>query len=295
MEKQKRRFGDRKDGYLLRDQDAMHFIMPLIYPNRCDNEAYIAETVDLTNINAFLAEKNAGNPVFKYTMFHLVVAALLKTIVLRPKLNRFIANKNTYQRNEVSAAFVVKKIFSDNGGEGLAFLRAKEDSTLESLHESLFKQISSCRKSENGDSSTDDAMNILNKLPRFLSKFLIWLLTRLDVHGWIPQSIIATDPYYSSVLISNVGSIKLKCGYHHLTNWGTCSIFCLIGEKSVRPVFDSEGHMEMKEMLDVGLTIDERLPTDTTTPSPSASSSICCRTPPCWSCRFRRKWIINPG
>lgn len=188
MEKQKRRFGDRKDGYLLRDQDAMHFIMPLIYPNRCDNEAYIAETVDLTNINAFLAEKNAGNPVFKYTMFHLVVAALLKTIVLRPKLNRFIANKNTYQRNEVSAAFVVKKIFSDNGGEGLAFLRAKEDSTLESLHESLFKQISSCRKSENGDSSTDDAMNILNKLPRFLSKFLIWLLTRLDVHGWIPRA-----------------------------------------------------------------------------------------------------------
>ena len=259
MEKQKRRFGDRNDGYLLRDQDAMHFIMPLIYPNRCDNEAYIAETVDLTNINAFLAEKNAGNPVFKYTMFHLVVAALLKTIVLRPKLNRFIANKNTYQRNEVSAAFVVKKIFSDNGGEGLAFLRAKEDSTLESLHESLFKQISSCRKSENGDSSTDDAMNILNKLPRFLSKFLIWLLTRLDIHGWIPQSIIATDPYYSSVLISNVGSIKLKCGYHHPTNWGTCSIFCLIGEKSVRPVFDSEGHMEMKEMLDVGLTIDERL------------------------------------
>ena len=259
MEKQKRRFGDRKDGMLLRDQDAMHFIMPLIYPNRCDNEAYIAETVDLTNINAFLAEKNAGNPVFKYTMFHLVVAALLKTIVLRPKLNRFIANKNTYQRNEVSAAFVVKKIFSDNGGEGLAFLRAKEDSTLESLHESLFKQISSCRKSENGDSSTDDAMNILNKLPRFLSKFLVWLLTRLDIHGWIPQSIIATDPYYSSVLISNVGSIKLKCGYHHLTNWGTCSIFCLIVEKSVRPVFDSEGHMEMKEMLDVGLTIDERL------------------------------------
>ena len=71
-------------------------------------------------------------------------------------------------------------------------------------------------------------------MPRFLSKFLVWLLTRLDIHGWIPQSIIATDPYYSSVVISNVGSIKLKCGYHHLTNWGTCSIFCLIGEKSVR-------------------------------------------------------------
>ena len=38
-QKQKRRLGDRKDGVLLRDLDGMHFITPLIYPNRCDNEA----------------------------------------------------------------------------------------------------------------------------------------------------------------------------------------------------------------------------------------------------------------
>ena len=37
MEKKKRRWGDRKDGVLLRDLDGMHFITPLIYPNRCDN------------------------------------------------------------------------------------------------------------------------------------------------------------------------------------------------------------------------------------------------------------------
>ena len=138
MEKQKRRMGDRKDGYLLRDLDSMHFITPLIYPNRCDNEAYIAETVDLTNINAYLAEKNAGDPEFKFTMFHLVVAALLKTIVLRPKLNRFIANKNTYQRNKLTASFVVKKRFSVTAEEALAFLYAMVASTLDSLLVRLF-------------------------------------------------------------------------------------------------------------------------------------------------------------
>lgn len=31
MEKIKRRWGDRKDGVLLRDLDGMHFITPLIY------------------------------------------------------------------------------------------------------------------------------------------------------------------------------------------------------------------------------------------------------------------------
>ena len=257
MEKKKRRLGDRKDGELLRNLDSMHFIMPIIYPNRCDNEAYIAEKIDLTNVNEFLKQKNAERPVFKYTFFHIVVAALIKTITLRPKMNRFIANKNTYQRNEVSAAFVVKKEFSDNGGEALAFLHAREDSTLTSLHEQLYQQISECR-SDHVDASTD-AMDFFNKLPRFLSKFIVWLMTRLDVHGWVPQSLIATDPFYSSVVLSNVGSIKLKSGYHHLTNWGTCSLFCLIGEKSLQPVFDENGNVTMKEMLELGITIDERL------------------------------------
>ena len=109
MEKKKRRWGDRKDGVLLRDLDGMHFITPLIYPNRCDNEAYIRETIDLTNMNAYLKKKNESETEFPYTMFHIIVAGLVKTITLRPKMNRFIANKNFYQRNEVSMSFVVKK------------------------------------------------------------------------------------------------------------------------------------------------------------------------------------------
>jgi len=109
-----KRFGDRKDGKLIRHIEATNFIMPHIFPNRCDNEAYISERIDLEGINKYIAKKNAeGNDDFPYTMFHIIVAALIKTLTLRPKMNRFIANKNYYQRNDVSAAFVVKKQFSD--------------------------------------------------------------------------------------------------------------------------------------------------------------------------------------
>ena len=257
MKQQKRRFGDRKDGTLLRDLDGMHFITPLIYPNRCDNEAYISERVDLGPIKAFLAQKNAQPSDFPYTMFHVILAALIKTVTLRPKLNRFIANKNFYQRREVSAAFVVKKLFSDDAGEALAVVHAKDESTITSLHEDIFRQISSCR-SDKVDASTD-SMNFFNRMPRFLGKFLVWILTRLDVHGWIPASIIETDPYYCTMVLSNLGSIRLRSGYHHLTNWGTCSLFCIIGEKKMTPVFQPDGTYEMRETLDLGLTIDERL------------------------------------
>ena len=257
MDQHKRRRGDRRDGVLLRELDSLHYITGIIYPNRCDNEAYVSLRIDLTAMNEYLARKNETEKDFPYTMFHLIVAALLKTITLRPKMNRFIVNSNFYQRNEVSAAFVVKKQFSDTGAEALAVLHGKDDFTVADVHEYIRSQVQECR-SEKADPTTD-VMDYLNKIPRFISKAAIRILMWLDKHGWVPKDIIATDPYYNSVVISNLGSIKLKCGYHHLTNWGTCSMFCIIGEKKKTAFFDENGTMTMRETLDLGLTIDERL------------------------------------
>ena len=257
MDQHKRRRGDRRDGVLLRELDSLHYITGIIYPNRCDNEAYVSLRIDLTAMNEYLARKNETEKDFPYTMFHLIVAALLKTITLRPKMNRFIVNSNFYQRNEVSAAFVVKKQFSDTGAEALAVLHGKDNFTVADVHEYIRSQVQECR-SEKIDPTTC-VMDYLNKIPRFISKAAIRILMWLDKHGWVPKDIIATDPYYNSVVISNLGSIKLKCGYHHLTNWGTCSMFCIIGEKKKTAFFDENGTMTMRETLDLGLTIDERL------------------------------------
>ena len=256
MEKRKRRWGDRRDGTLLRNLDSLHFITGIIYPNRCDNEAYISETIDLTNINAYLKKKNETAD-FHYTLFQVIVAAIAKTITLRPKMNRFVANRNFYQRNGVSLSFVVKKQFSDHGAEALAVLHVKGEDTIEAVHDYIEEQVTFCR-SEAVDSSTG-AMDMLNSLPRFISKSAVRLLCWLDRHGWVPPSMIATDPYYTSCVISNLGSIGLKSGYHHLTNWGTCSIFCIIGEKKCSPFFRDDGTAEMRETVELGLTIDERL------------------------------------
>ena len=257
MEQKKKRPGDRRDGALMRELDSLHYITGIIYPNRCDNEAFIAERIDLTNIDNYLARLNEDRQDFPYTMFHILVTALVKTLTLRPKMNRFIVNENFYQRNEVSAAFVVKKLFADDGAEGLAFLHTTGESTLSTLHEDLFGQISAARSEVND--STSESMDILNKLPRWLSKLAIHVICWLDRHGWVPKSMVANDPYYASVVLSNVGSIGLKSGYHHLTNWGTCSVFCLVGERKKRPIFSDDGSYEKRNTVELSLTIDERL------------------------------------
>ena len=255
----KRRWGDRKDGVLLRDLDGMHFITAVIYPNRADNEAFISERIDLTAIDAYLEKRNAENPEYHYNLFQIIVTTALRVITLRPKMNRFIANRNTYQRNEVSCSFVVKKQFSDTGAEALAFIHSKPTDTLETVHNEIYRQITERRTEGTGEDRSTDNMDMFNRMPRWLGKAIVRFICFLDRHGWVPADLVATDPYYSSVVLTNLGSIGLHAGYHHLTNWGTNSVFIIIGERKKRPYFDDDGNVTMKDSIDIGLTVDERI------------------------------------
>ena len=254
----KRRHGDRRDGIWLRDLDPMHGFTPYLYPNRADNEAFIEETIDLTNMNRYIAEKNAQNPEYRYKYFQIILAAIVKTVTLKPRMNRFIAGNRVYQRTELTSAFVVKKQFNEQSEEALAFLKFSPDSTLESIRAQIYKEITTFRKENKTDNSTD-GMAMLLKLPRFVLRLVMKILFFLDYRGIVPYSLIKTDPNYSSIFINNLGSIKLNAAYHHLNNWGTNSLFVVIGKKFQAPVFDETGFQGMREMLKLGITLDERI------------------------------------
>lgn len=255
--RRKKKRGDRRDGVLLRDLDPLHAFVPYLYPNRADNEAFISERIPLDKINEYLAEKNKDNPEEPYKFFHVLIAAIVKTITLRPKMNRFIQGYRMYQRNDLTLAFVVKKKFSDNGSEALAYIKFDEASTIETVKEKVYAEINECR-SEKIDNSTA-GMDTLSRLPRFVLRIVMWILHKLDFYGRAPYDLVKTDPNYATCFVTNLGSIKLKSGYHHLSNWGTNSIFVVVGEKKLSPFYDEKGNVTMKETIDLGLTLDERL------------------------------------
>ena len=257
MNNRKKR-GDRKDGVWLKDIDAMHTIMPFIFPNRCDNEAFISEKIDLTKINEYLAKKNADNPEYKYSLFQVIVTATMKTVKMRPKLNRFITGKRIYLRNDYSAAFIVKKAFSDNADEAIAVIDFEDDSNIDSFNKKLHDVVYSTRNTDKNDSATD-TMELFKKLPRFLISFLIKIINILNYFGRVPDFITKGDLSYATCMFSNLGSIGLKAGYHHLYNWGTNSIFIVIGEKKFSRYIDRDGKVKERETLELGFTVDERL------------------------------------
>ena len=259
MDKKKKRRGDRFDATWLRNCDPMHGFMPYLYPNRADCEAFIQESIDLTALNKFLEEKNRDlDKAHRYTIFHCVACALVKTVTLRPKMNYFIKGNRMYSRDDLTVAFTIKKQFQDEAHEALAFKKFGPETTIDSFHEDIMQEIFECRREDKLDNSTD-MMALLMKLPRFILRPLAWMLHFLDYYGKVPYDLIKTDPNYASIFLSNLGSIKLKAGYHHLNNWGTNSLFVVIGEKHMEPIFSADGSYEMHEILPLGITLDERI------------------------------------
>ena len=92
-----------------------------------------------------------------------------------------------------------------------------------------------------------------------MRKLIVAILRALDEHGHMPKDLANEDPYNSTVFISNLGSIKLNAGYHHLTNWGTNSVFVVVGEKHMQPFYNEDGSVMVKPALNLGLTLDERI------------------------------------
>ena len=260
--KEKKKKGEKKDAYLVTGLDPMHLLMTSIMGDRTDNEAVASIDIPMDGIYETIEKLNSTNPEFKYTFFHLVCAAFFRTIQQRKMMNYFIRDGKFYERKEISIACTVKKAKVDGSEEGLTIMRYRKDSDinpLEQVRTQLYKQVSQIRKSSD---SKDDTIAIVDKLvhlPKPLYKFIMAIIRWMDRKGKLPKVFADVDPYLCTCFVSNIGSIKMNADYHHLINFGSNSLFMLIGRKLQKPVYHEDGSVEMKDFLPLSLTIDERI------------------------------------
>ena len=259
-EPRKKHRRDRYDGWYISGLDSLHVMMPYLFGPRTKNEAVMSEVVDLTEVDKFLAKKNADNPDFKYTWFHFITAALAKAVLLRPKMNYFIAGHRYYERKKIQIAFVVKRQFNDKAEEAEAKVELDREgpSPVDQVHDYVRGYVQKVRVEDKTEGITN-TLNVVQNLPRPIFRLLAKVLNWLEYHGWYPKSLAKDDPSYSSVFVTNLGSIKMNADYHHLFDWGTNSIFVVISEKKLRPFFNEDGTYELRNTIKLGMTIDKRI------------------------------------
>lgn len=258
-EKIKRHFGDRKDGRWVKDVPGLQTIMCHLMPKRTDCEVYLHDTIDVTELLKFLEKKNEEHPEYKTTLFHCVVAGLARMVNERPKMNRFIQGRRMYERNEISLSFVCKRRFTDHAEEALMVLVPKQTDSIDEISRKIVGNVKETRKSESSTGGVDALMDTLAKLPRPILAAVVGFIRFLDYWGMNFQSIMEGDPNYTTILLSNLGSIKCPSVYHHLNNYGTNSIMVTIGTIHKEEMVTEDGRKAVRDVVDIGATLDERI------------------------------------
>lgn len=241
----------RKDGTRVTKLDSLHKMMPYLMNNRCDSEVYSIERIDVTELLNFIEEQNKDREN-KITLFHTIVTAMAKTVYNKPLLNRFISGKRFYDRNNVSFAFVAKNKLEENAEERLIILKTQYNMNLNDISNKILEEVTKTR-SENSN-EMNDTLGFITSFPRFIIELIMKAFRAMDYFGIVPKSISDTDSNYATVLLSNLGSIKCDCCYHHLNNYGTNSIVSTIGVIKEEKVGKS-----VRKYVDVSFTLDERI------------------------------------
>lgn len=256
--KQKRRFGDRRDGRRVQ-APGLQTVMANLMPNRADCEVYLSDKLDATNLLAWLEKKNASHPDYKTTVFHCAITGLARMVRERPLMNRFVQGGRIYERNEISLSFVVKRKFEDNAEESLMVLIPEANDTIDSISKKIVGDVKEIRKSDHATGGIDELLDKFAALPRPLLMLSIGFIRLMDFWGVNPKVLTDGDPNYTTIMASNLGSIRCPSVYHHLNNYGTNSIMVTIGTLHPEEIIMEDGHREIRTVIDIGATLDERI------------------------------------
>lgn len=260
--KYKRRWGDRNDARRVKETRGLQGLMPHLMPKRTDAEVFLSDKFDVTELLQFVDRKNAENAAngldYKITVFHCVVAAITKMIMERSVLNRFIQGRRLYERHEISMSFVAKRRFTDHAEEFLMVLVPGEEDTIDDVAHKIVGEVRETRKNE-AASGIDAILAKVTKLPMPILAFVFFIVRCLDFLGINPKALTEGDTNYSTVLLSNLGSIKCPAVYHHLNNYGTNSIVITIGTIHKEELIMDDGTKQIRDVVDFGVTLDERI------------------------------------
>ncbi len=193
------------------------------------------------------------------TFFHAFSIAIAKVVYNRPKLNRYIINHKCYQRNDVILTFTAKVDYSDEAKEVMSLIKVDEKENIFTLVQKIKEKVDGFRKRKQQNSS-DDSLDALDKLPGWMLKLFVAPICKwMDRHDLLPRSLNDDLLYNSTVILSNLGSIKCGAIHHNLTNFGTNSIILTIGDIHKEQIVMPNGKVEIRDVVEFGINLDERI------------------------------------
>lgn len=256
MSKYKRRFGDRKEGRLLRSLPAFAKFVPFIMPTRNDACNQYEESFEVSDVDRRLrklrVDENKGIGIL-----HFIIAAYIRGVSMLPGMNRFVVGRRIYARDNIEVVMTVKRSLAIDATETTIKVVFEPTDTIFDVYRKMNEKIDEIKTVE-GNNNTEDVAEAMCKAPRFLLRFALTILRIMDYFGWLPQSLLDASPFHGSMIITDLGSLRIGPVYHHIYNFGTLPVFISFGAKRHAYELDRHGNMVDRKYVDCKFVMDER-------------------------------------
>ncbi len=249
-------FIDRSDGRRVRGLPGFNAIMPYLMRARNESAVYFAKDIDVENAMRYVHRKNTEEGGTRFSLFGVILSAVVRTIALKPRMNRFVHRRGIYQHKDLTVSFIVKKKLTEEAAESNAKISFDPADTVSEAIDRINLGIEAARGAELG--ADDREVEMAHRIP-FGKAIATGGFRLLDRFNIAPAGMIGTDPLYTSIYFANLGSIGLDTPFHHLYEWGTASVFVVMGRMFQRDVPRSDGSSSRRHFINFKVSLDERI------------------------------------
>lgn len=248
--------GDRYDGWRIRKVDALFSVVPFILPTRVDSQVFYEIKIPVDTIEEFIRKHKEEMPGL--SIMHVVMASLVRIISQRPYINRFIVWNKIFARNHVSLSLAIKRSMTDEGEETVIKVYFLPTDNLYDVVRKIKLELENNQQVGQKNSS-DIISKIMGFLPDFLLRTVVFFVKQLDKVGLMPKFFFNASPFHASMFLTNIGSIGIDSIYHHLYEFGTCSMFGAMGKKNRKNIVEKDGTTKSFKSMKFKLVLDERI------------------------------------
>ena len=249
-------FNKRPDGRAIKNLEPMQMIMPYVMKTRTDSMNMYEDTFACEPMDAYIKAKAEEGVSLGY--MHIIIAAVVRLIALRPQLNRFCMNGKIYARPKIWVSFVVHPTLRDESVGTTIKLCFEGTETILEIAEKVNEAIAKETVNRKGENDTDKLLRtLMKKIPGPLIKLVVNTLLWMDKRNLMPKAIIELSPFHTSFFITNLKSLGINHIYHHTYEFGTTGLFFAMGKEKQVPAVE-HGQIVTRKEMGFGLVSDER-------------------------------------
>ncbi|MFA7044989.1 MAG: hypothetical protein WC172_01830, partial [Candidatus Izemoplasmatales bacterium] len=173
-------FGFRSDGKKIKTMDPFMKLTPHIMWDRNDAQVMSLYEINCKGMDDYIFAKRHENNI-RLNYMHIVVAATVRLLALRPRLNRFVMNGRFFRRNNIQISIAVKKALLDTAEETTIKLTFDGKENIYEVKDIIDKAVAENATTQ-AYNNTDKTAKFLTRVPNFLIKLMVGFLKWMDKH-----------------------------------------------------------------------------------------------------------------